>query len=326
MSYGTHVSKTSCILFDENKKRKNMIDSIKKDVEIMDLKCIQIFVQGPRSSKMTNINYDLVNEYCKKNKINVYVHSSYITVGIFSIGYNNKENEKSKKTISSLISQFEACDKINSKGLVIHLSKKNPNEIIDTLSIIIPLIKKFKTPIIFEQPAKKPDGDKTYETSEKINKLTKLIIDKFPNYNNWYWCFDTCHIWSAGINLSDKKITKNWLDDLLYPQKIRLVHLNGASKDIYNTGKDKHIVPFSNDDDIWSNIFKNTIKKKCNSNKKCNDSKYIEKKYLPSKYKNSSLYYIIEFCKKYKIDSILEINRGESNEINFAFEIMKKIY
>ena len=327
MAYGSHVAKISHILSDPNKKRKTMLDAIIKDSTIMNLKSVQIFVQGPRNSKMSNINYNNIKEYCNSKKINLYVHSSYITVGIFSITPNNKNEEKNKKAIENLISQFEACDKLNSKGFVIHLTKRKPSEIINTLNIIIPIIKKFKTPLVFEQPAKKPDGLKTYETSDKINNLTKMIIDEFPDYKNWYWCIDTCHLWSAGIKMNDKKIVDKWLCDIKHKNKIGLFHLNGGSLDIFNTGKDKHIVPFSDDDDIWGDVFtKSKVKKIYDSEKNTYIERIIKKKgYYVEKYKESSLYSINNFCKKNNIDSILEINRGLINDIKFTFDILLKL-
>lgn len=315
--YGCHVSRISHILPNPNKNRKTMLDAIKKDTKHMKLSCIQIFVQGPRNSHMSSMDYDKIVEYCNLEKIRLYVHSSYITVGIFSITSANKNTEKSKKSISYLVKQFEACDKLNSKGLVVHLSKKTPAEIIDTLSIIIPIIKKFKTPIIFEQPAKKPDDNKTYETPEKINILTSMIINEFPKFTNWYWCIDTCHLWSAGIELNKTDIVENWINGLKFPKKIGLFHMNGGSKSIFNKGKDKHIVPFSEEDDIWKDIFANS-----NFKKNIRDSiQHIDME----KYKKSSLYPIISFCNIYKIDSILEINRGSVEDINIAFNILSKI-
>lgn len=309
MSYGCHVAKVSHILPNPNKNRKTMLDAIKKDTENMTLGCVQIFIQGPRNSRMSPMDYDAISEYCKSKKIRLYVHSSYITVGIFSINRENKNTEKSKNAISSLLKQFEACDKLNSKGLVIHLSKKTPDEIINTLDVIIPLIKKFKTPIVFEQPAKKPDDLKTYETPEKINNLTSMIMEKFPKFTNWYWCIDTCHLWSAGIKLNNINITDRWISEIKYPKKIGLFHMNGGSCDIFNTGKDMHIIPFSEEDDIWKNIFnKSNIKK----------NRY--------EYKKSSLYPIIKFCKYNNIDSILEINRGSYDDIKFTFHVLDMVF
>jgi endonuclease IV len=308
MSYGCHIAKNSHILSSPNKKRKTILEAIQKDTEYMKLGCAQIFVQGPRNSHMAIIEHEEIVEYCNIRKINLYVHSSYITVGIFSINPTNKNTEKSKTAITNLLNQLEICDKLKSRGFVIHLSKKTPDEIIEAMSVIIPLIKSYKTPIVFEQPAKKPDDLKTYETAEKINKLTELIMLKFPKFNNWYWCIDTCHLWSAGIELNNIRIIEKWIADIKYPKKIGLFHLNGGSSDIFNTGKDKHIVPFSNDDDIWKNIF--------NVSKKINNAVY----------KKSSIYPIIQFCKKNNIDSILEINRGSVDDIYFVFHILNILF
>ena len=211
--------------------------------------------------------------------------------------------------------------------MVVHLTKKEPNDIIESLNIIIPIIKKFKTPLVFEQPAKKPDGLKTYETPNKINHLTQLMIDKFPNYKNWYWCIDTCHLWSAGIEMNDKNIVDKWLSDIIYKKKIGLFHLNGGSINIFNTGKDKHIVPFSDDDDIWNDVFtKNTVKKIYDSKKNTYIERIVkEKGYYIGKYKKSSLCSIHHFCKKNNIDSILEINRGLMNDIKFTFDVLLQL-
>ena len=163
---------------------------------------------------------------------------------------------------------------------------------------------------------------KTYETPEKINNLTSMIMEKFPKFTNWYWCIDTCHLWSAGIELNKKKITDRWINEIKYPKKIGLFHLNGGSHDIFNTGKDKHIIPFSDDDDIWCDIFIKNKKKKINNIERI----VSEKGMYETEYKKSPLYRIIQFCKINKIDSILEINRGEFKDINFSFNILSTIY
>ena len=205
---------------------------------------------------------------------------------------------------------MEACDKLGAKGLVVHLTKRLPEEIVSTMKVLIPEIQKYKTPLIFEQPAKKPDGDLTYETPEKINTLTKLLMDKFPKYTNWGWCMDTCHLWSSGIELCNKKITDAWLKGLKYPKKILLFHLNGGSIDIFDTGKDKHMIPFSDEDDIWNSDFMDL------------DDKRV---FNLDQLKKSSIWSITQFLKKNKIDSILEINRGNYDDILFAIESLHKL-
>jgi hypothetical protein len=286
-SVGIHVSKTS--LFDI--KRDSMLEAMYDDCKSYDLSACQIFIQGPQSSVMGKMDYDKIAEYCNEKDIKLYVHSSYITVGIFNITEDNKDDTKSIKAIENLVKQFEACDKLNAHGLVIHLNKISPEDLIDNLKIYVNHLYKFNTPLILEQPAKKPEGYLTYETPAKINNLTKMINRTFPKLK-WGWCIDTCHLWSGGINLSDVDITTKWFADLKYPETIKLFHINGGNNSIFKTGKDYHIVPFSKEDDIWSN--------------------------------KASYKIISDFMKEYDCCAILEIKRGELKDIKFAINYVKK--
>lgn len=307
---GIHVAKVSHVLNAPNKNRKTMIEAITKDCGELTLGACQIFVQGPRNTKMSKMDYEKINLYTTKQKINLYVHTSYLSVGIFSVTSKNMSDKKSINAIESIRKQLDACDKLGAKGLVIHLTKRTPSEIAETMRILIPQIRKYSTPLIFEQPAKKPCGDLTYETPEKINNLTSVMAKEFPKYTNWGWCIDTCHLWSGGIELCNKKTTDKWLKALKYPKKISLFHLNGGSIDIFNTGKDKHIIPFSDEDDIWSADFINLDD---------------EKEFNLDQIKKSSIWPITRFLKKNKIDIILEINRGSYKDAIFAITTLHNL-
>lgn len=306
---GCHVAKISHVLNKPNKNRKTMFDAIEKDTSILNLDAVQIFVSGPRSTIMNPMNYSNISKYCEEHKINLYVHSNYMSVGIFNVTKDNKETHESKTSIKTILDQMTVCDQLGSSGFVIHLSKKTAEQVIETLKILYPLIKKFKTPLLLEQPAKKPDINMTFETSEKINILTKMIIKEIPKLN-WGWCIDTCHLWSGGIELDDVKTTKNWFDDLKYPMYIKLFHLNGGSIDIFKSGKDKHIIPFSHEDDIFGDSVYND-----NGDREFN-IKQIKKE---------SIYVICQFAKKNDIDLICEINRGIFHDVKFAFETIRKL-
>jgi endonuclease IV len=222
-------------------------------------------------------------------------------VGCWNITKKNANEAKSKYSISSIISQMEVCDKLDSKGFVVHLSKKTPKQIIETLKVLYPIIKKFNTPFLLEQPAKKPDDTLTYETPQKLNTLTNLIIKALPELN-FGWCLDTCHLWSGGIELDLTHITKQYFDEIKKPEYIKLFHINGGSVDIFNTGKDKHIIVLSEADDIFY------------------DDIYHEKPYLIKHAKKTNLGILAKFAKKNNIDLILEVNRGELKDLKFAIE------
>ena len=306
---GVHVSKTSKIL-DPSKydARNTMLDAITQDCEELKLNCCQIFTHGPANSHINAMDYSAVENYCTINQITLFVHSAYMTTGIWNIKESNKSDPKSVYTINLLVSQFECCEKLNSKGLVIHTPKKEPGIIIEALKIVIPFIKEFKTPLIFEMTAVKPDPTKTYETPEKINNLNKLLHQEFPAYDNWGWCIDTCHLWSAGIEMNDVATVNKWLTTLDKPEKIKLFHLNGASISTFNTGKDNHKVAFGADDDIWNKIIN------------------INTGYIKKKVKKSSIYTIVEFAKIHNISIICEINRGDYKEIEFSMKAIRRMF
>lgn len=344
---GVHVAKVSHVLPNPYKNRKTMLEAIQIDTERLQLDCCQIFVSGPRSTKMNHMDYNAIKEYCNSKKINLYVHSNYISVGIFNVNKENKDTPKSKNLIKTIINQMDECDKLGSCGFVIHLSKKTPEETVKTLKLLYPLIKKFNTPLLLESPAKKPDDDLTYETPEKINNLTKLIIKNIPKLN-WGWVFDTAHLYSAGIEMDSFNVVKKWLGDLKYVKYVKLFHLNGMSLDQFNTGKDVHQVIFSDADDIWNadchiddhrwaepNKVLTDSRSKINDFKNVNDfpkgnnsssNKVAFSESSKKTIKKSSIWIIIQFAKKNNVDCVCEINRGNYKQIRFSIETLHKLF
>ena len=309
MSVGIHTAKTSHVLKGKLKNRKTMLDAIKIDCEELKLNACQIFVQGPRNSKMNKMDYNEIKSYCK-NKIKLYVHSSYISVGIFSVNSANKKEEKSKNAISVIENQLKACDKLDALGLVIHISKRTPVQIAETFKTIEHMLKKYKTPILLEMPAKKPDDDKTYETFTKINTLTDTLCKKIPKLN-WGWCIDTAHLYSSGIDLNKPDIIHNWIKGIIQAKYIKLLHLNGIANKLFNTGKDTHEVVFSKEDAI----FRDNIMYTEDAEKK--EIEVLE---------NSAITHLQKFCKKNNIDVIMEINKSEYNETIESIEIIRNLF
>jgi endonuclease IV len=302
---GVHVAKISKVL--ENHNRKTYLDAIKDDVENLNIGCVQIFVAGPANTRMANMDYKSIYKYCKENDINLYVHSSYLTVGIWSLTPQNKNTPKSESAIKHLENQLNACDLLKSRGFVVHLPKKRPEVIIGALEVIIPILDKYNTQFMLEMPASKPD-DKTYETPEKINILTSMLIQSYPKFINWSWVIDTAHLWSCGVEVDNMKKMTKWFNELKYPDSIGLFHLNGSSVDQFNTGKDNHKVVFGIDDDIW--------------NKDSNITDGFDTK----KINKSTINLIAKFTKSRNLDLVCEINRGAYNEIKFSIDSLNKIF
>lgn len=277
LKYGLHVKGTE--------------QEIKKAYVKYGVKCTQFFVCNPRSFKKIDINVEKIKKYCRKNKIKIFVHANYITNGLWNI---NKNNIKEKnKYIKLLKNQLDICDKLESEGLIIHLPKKKIIDIVNCLKLITIHLNQYNTSLILENPSVKPKKDNTYENPKKFNvllkELNKIKID-------WKLCIDSSHLWNSSVDIKTYEKTKYWFENFDYIDKIILFHLNGSfhNKNIF---KDKHAIPFSENDKIWFD-YKNNINK-------------------------SGFNKFVELSKKKKINIIIEINRGLTKDMDYLFNILK---
>lgn len=304
---GVHVAKNSHVLDGASMKRKTMLEALKLDVETLDLKSAQIYTHGPRSSHRNPMDYKAIKAYCKRRKLALWVHSAYITTGMWNINEDTKGDPKAKAIISLIKDQLIACNHLGANGLVIHLPKKHWNVVVGTLKILAPMLNKFKTPLLFEMTAVLAHPEFTYETPEKLNRLCDAIMDEIPDYENWGICPDTAHLWGAGVDVDDQKTMKSWFANMKYPYKIGLIHLNGSGVKNFSAGKDKHEIVFSDEDDIW------------------NPDYSIDDELDLVAIKKSSIYTILKFAKKHKLSIICEINRGTAEDVMLSIDALKKI-
>jgi deoxyribonuclease-4 len=205
-------------------KDKSYEESLEKAVVDNDVTAMQIFVAGPRSSKLVNIDYANLKKTIKKLGLNVYAHNTHL-------GHPWSGSENTKKLI---MDQLQACKSSGILGLVIHLPKK-PLKII--MDILPTLIDKTDPYIFLEIPSVKPDPLCSWETPEQINKLCKAI--KSAGYKNVKICIDTCHIFTSGYDLTTLDMANKWLTGIKYPKMIGMIHLNDSAVPLGN-GRDIH--------------------------------------------------------------------------------------
>lgn len=282
---GVHVAKISKVLDPPNKIRKSMYDAIIKDCEILGLNAAQIFTHGPRGYKRNIMDYKKLNKLSKN--IHLSVHSSYPSVSIWKLKRKNLEEKNSKRILSHILDQLKISKEIGSQGLVVHISRQTVEDIHETMKAIEPFVKKIGIPIWLEMISSKAHPDLTYESPKKINKLVNKLSD--INSKIWGICIDTAHVYGSGLDISSKKQQDAWFSKLSKKSinKIRLFHLNGTESEL-GSGKDKHAIGFSPDDNIYKKFKKNPEK--------------------------SGIYSIIKFCKSNSIPVILEINKGAEND------------
>ena len=286
---GIHVSLSSNVL-DDKKKAKSIYKAIERDTDALNIKCAQIFTHGPRSFSCNKYDKNLLKQISYKKEISV--HTPYPMVTIWKINEDNINDNKIKSTIKNIDNQIKACQDIGAWGLVFHINKYLPKDVAYVINnVLLPIATKYKIKIILEMVSSKADN-KTYETPAKINKLNKLI----NNSEWWCWCIDTAHLWGAGVNIQEKKNVDIWLKDLNMPEKIEMIHLNGSSAEL-GSGRDKHEIPFTEEDIMWYGI----------------------------KPEESGLYSFVNFAAKKNISIICEINRGKQIDTIKCINIIKEI-
>lgn len=249
-------------------------EAIRRDSETFGTNVVQIFTHGPRTSQRNKYSVDAVLKATED--MNLSVHSPYSTATIW----------REETDVSFMKNMLDACSEILAWGLVVHLPKKEPDAVAAIMWKLLPLAEKAGVKIVLEMPSMKSDAMCTYETPEKINRLTKAIG---PKSKWWCWCIDTSHLHGTGCSVATMDEMRDWLDALKYPQKIGMFHLNGSSNAL-GSGKDTHEVIFAKPDLIYHGI-------------------------EPSE---SGVRAVIEFAVPRRIPIVLEVNRAEYDDVTAA--------
>ena len=279
-SIGLHVLKGS-----------GYLNSLKAVDEQFSITAAQIFVSGPKTYKdtVTDNECATIKEYVDNNNIELFVHSSYVTSLKMKSGWLIQQ-------------QMQHAYKCNARGVVIHIPKAVPDVV---AGLVTELLSKYSTddfplPLLLEPPGIKPSVG-TYSTAEKINTLMSKI--KYP-LERIGFVLDTAHLWASGTDVSSKQLASDFLSQLVEPERIRLIHLNGSYAEL-GLGKDKHAVPFSSEDNIWGSYITHP--------------------------QDSGVAAIVEFAKKYNVTFILEVNRDAINLVNIedypgSLEIIRGLF
>ena len=283
--FGVHVTKSSHVL-DDKTEADTLSEAIARDADALDLKSVQVFTYGPRFLVANKIDFDEVKQVVAKRKLSLSIHSAYATVSIWKMF--DKDIDDRKKDIAIFSSQMRSCEKIGAWGMVLHVTKIEPDVVARVMKKIMPIATKTGVKIVLEMVANKAHKTNTYETPEKINRVSELIGD-----GPWGWCIDTAHLWGAGVDVKSYSNMKEWLDKLKHKDRVVQIHLNGSSA-ILASGKDKHEIAFSPDDKIWYKV----------------------------KPQDSGLKAIVEFAIERNIDVTLEINRGAEKYTRALLEIL----
>lgn len=232
---------------------------------------LQLFASNPRSAKLANLETfkneaPEILDYCKKNNFKLVIHSPYT----INLAKELKEGSRILDIndcywVNFLINELIIADIIGAVGTVVHVgkyTKLSPEEGLNNMkkyiSYILMRVKELnlKSQLILETAA----GQGT----ELLVNLTDYL--RFYNSftkdekKNFKLCIDTCHIWSAGYEISDafKLLLENNSKD------IAVIHFNN-SETIKGAKVDRHAsvfegkIPLDNLKDLLSNLKINPI-------------------------------------------------------------------
>lgn len=244
MNIGFHIKKD---------KHDSIADAIRSSVEKFNITCGQIYLFGPRSLKQNDYDEEELKLAIQETKIDIAVHSSYFL----------SPWDLSKKQIKLVVRELVAAQNIGAKWLVIHLPASCDH------STIITAIKKIRKEIaktigttsvmlLLEHKAHKPydDDDEDPKSSTSAVGLAHLagLITQSDEMKVGL-CLDTAHIFVSNSynTLEQKNKVEQYIAEMGQTaiDLVALIHYNG-SYNKFGSGKDKHAIPFCEDDRIWS--------------------------------------------------------------------------
>lgn len=222
---GLHIDSTPETLTNEINKYKNRCG------------IIQLFVSNAKKNKNT---YDEFKELIKKYNIKVSVHISY-TINL------SKDSTKFIWWIHQMVDEIKLAEKLGAFVVVVHLGKQLDleldvalNNMYINLIKVVSLVENTKIKILLETST--GQGSEILFKIEDLAKFylklkeNKLLSDRIGI------CLDTCHIFNAGYDITDKKKIKLYLaefDRLIGINEIKLIHLND-SKNKVDSRLDRH--------------------------------------------------------------------------------------
>jgi deoxyribonuclease-4 len=205
--------------------------------------CLQIFSASPRGwnrAVITDESKRLFIDAKKNLDINdVFFHASYLV----NLADDGRIGDESKK---SIIAELLVASQLGVIGSIVHIGsfKGNLPAVWDVsqdkkYSVLINNINEILTHtpqdtyLIIENAGNKKIG-------QNIDEIASIIKD--VNNERLKVCLDTCHLFSAGYELSTQKkldVFLNEFDAKIGLSKLIVLHIND-SRDPFNSGRDRH--------------------------------------------------------------------------------------
>jgi deoxyribonuclease-4 len=231
MSIGAHIDSSP----------QNILDSVRVLLD-NDCKNIQLFVNRNSITKHKDI-YKKFKILTRKNNMLVSVHASY-TINI------SKEWAEYSSHIIQFLDEIKCAAYLRAKYIVIHIGKQMKltkeeayNNMFGALIYICEQTKSIANkPLILLETSTGQGTELCYKLPDLAYFYNKLISSPDHISKRFGICLDTCHIFQAGYDITNKLVIKKYLanfDKLLGIKNIKLIHVNDAKYPL-GSHKDRH--------------------------------------------------------------------------------------
>ncbi|MFH2035454.1 MAG: deoxyribonuclease IV [Candidatus Zixiibacteriota bacterium] len=202
---------------------------------------IQIFTKSSNQWRAKDLTDDEIEKFHEEQKNTgvkvVCAHDSYL------INLGTPNDELYQKSIDAFKIELERCHILGIPNLVMHPGshvgsgeEAGLKRVAEAFNRIFDQLPECKTSICIETTA----GQGT-NLGYKFEHLA-AIIDMVENKNLMAVCFDTCHTFAAGYDLTDPnkfKATLKEFDDILGLKNLNIMHINDSKKP-HGSKKDRH--------------------------------------------------------------------------------------
>ena len=228
MKLGVHVSIAGSIDLSIDRARS------------LDLNTFQIFTRNPRGWKFSDLKESNIvnfkNKILSENISTVVCHMPYLP------NLSSPKEDVHDMSINALSSELERCNTLGIEYVVTHIGshlgtglEKGLDRVVKACNTALSNSSN-NTMIILENTA----GTKN-NVGSKFDEL-KYIFDNVNDKSRIGFCFDTCHAFAAGYDLSTSKSVidiLNKFDQIIGLKYLKVVHLNDSKGELGN-GLDRH--------------------------------------------------------------------------------------
>jgi len=201
---------------------------------------MQIFSHNPRGWATQEIPEEEIRSFKSlRQKLDispVYIHSSYL------INMASKDEALRKKSVAMLITEMNRADALEADFVILHTgSASGDDDNISRKRSVAALNEvaqagRWKAGLLIENTA----GERG-DISSRIPDLAEILHGVGGSLIAGI-CFDTCHAYSAGYDLKDKRgirMIAAEIENSMRMESVRLIHLNDSKRE-KGSGVDRH--------------------------------------------------------------------------------------